>query len=95
MTVLAYIIPVFVILFGVWLGYQLARRGMFRQLAVLFAAAAGGFWLCRVLAQRGEVWDGIGYVIVAMFIILPCAGGLLIGMLTGSLRRYRERQAHG
>jgi positive regulator of sigma E activity len=95
MTVMAYIIPLFVILFGVWLGYQLSRRGLFRQIAVLMACAAAGFWICRSLARTGEGWDGIGYVIVAMFVILPGAGGLFIGLVTGGWRRYRERLAHG
>ena len=83
------------ILFGVWLAYQMAVRGLFRQVGLIFLATVAGFWLCYVMTRVQEAGDGVAYAILAMLIFMPAAGGLLIGLLTGAWRRYRDRQAHG
>ena len=95
MSVLAYVLPIVVILIGVSLGFTLARHARYRALGILFLVAGAGFWLCVELAEGQEEWAGIGYAIMALLVILPWAGGLVIGLVIGAVRRWREGRAHG
>ncbi|MCE8008915.1 hypothetical protein [Aestuariivita sp.] len=95
MNVLIYILPLACIAGGGALGFKLARAGRYAPIGVLFLAAAFGFWLCLHLAQDMQGWDGIGYAIVALLIIVPIAGGAFIGLVMGWLRRRRALNIHG
>lgn len=95
MSVLSYILPLVCIAIGVGLGYGLARRGRYGTIAVLFLAAVGIFLLCIERAEGLSGWDGIGYAIVALLVIIPAAGGLVIGLVIGAVRRWRRRRLHG
>ncbi|MBI1418574.1 MAG: hypothetical protein GC146_15265 [Limimaricola sp.] len=77
---------------GAALGYGLGRTG--RAWAVwgpvgLMLACVGWLWF---LARATHGWDGLGYFIAALFIVLPAAVGLAIGGLIG--RHHAKTRAN-
>jgi hypothetical protein len=90
-----YLVPIIAIVLGIALGYVLGHRGRYWYVLAGVGAGAAGFAWCVWQGQRHTGWDGIGYAIFAMLIIMPSVGGLLIGTLAGWVRRLREARAVG
>ena len=88
-----YALPILAILLAALLGYVLGHAGRYRM--VLLAALAGvvGIGLCIMAGRQHQGWDGIGYTIMALLVLAPAIGGLLLGTLMGWLRRRREARA--
>ena len=94
MNPLGSVLPLICIAIGFYLGYNLARRGRYRPAGILLLLAGGGFWLCMTLAQSAEGAGAAGYAVMALLIILPMAGGELMGLIFGALRRRRDARRH-
>lgn len=77
------------------LGYVLAWRGRFRALGLGFLFYAAAFFALVQLAARHEGEGYLRYAVIAMLVVIPAAGGTLMGMVFGLLRRRRERRAAG
>ncbi len=93
MTVMMYILPLICAAIGFYLSTNLAMRARIRPLGILFLASAAIFWACIQLGRGNTGWDGIGYTIVALLVIIPFAIGLIFGMIFGLLRRRRALTA--
>lgn len=95
MNILVYLVPLICAAIGFYLSSNLAIRGRLRPIGILFLAAAAVFWASIQLGQGATTgWDSIAYVIVALFIIVPIAIGLVFGAIFGLLRRRKLRASH-
>lgn len=89
MGILIYILPLICAAIGFYLSTNLAMRARYRPIGIMFLAAAAIFWACIQLGQGTTGWDGVGYVVTALLVIVPFAIGLFFGMIFGLLRRRR------
>ncbi len=89
MNILVYIIPLICAAIGFYLSSNLVIRGRLRVIGFLFLGAAAMFWISIQLGQGKTGWDGIGYVIVALFVSVPIAIGLVFGTIFGLMRRRK------
>ncbi len=94
MNILVYIIPLICAAIGFYISSNLVIRGRIRVIGFLFLAAAAMFWICIQLGQGTTGWDGIGYVIVALFVVVPFAIGLVFGTIFGLMRRRKLQASH-
>ncbi|WP_050928023.1 hypothetical protein [Aestuariivita boseongensis] len=94
MNIMVYVLPLVCAAIGFYLSTQLGLRGRIRPVGVMVLVSAGLFWLCIELGQGSTGWDGIGYVILALFVVVPFAIGLIFGLIFGLLRRRRAKAAH-
>ena len=76
---------------GLGVGYGLAMKKMWRWIIGLAFLLAGIFVYCYVAPKDGTGYNGIGYAIVAVLLVMPAAGGLGLGTLIGSLRLRARR----
>lgn len=94
MNIFAYIVPFICAAIGFYLGSNLAIRGRIRAIGVLFLGAAALFGFSIQLGQGTTGWDAVAYVIVALFVTVPIAVGLVFGTVFGLLRRRKLRPSH-
>lgn len=83
---MVYLVPLFCVVFGLFAGLQLTRARKWRVLGLCFLAGVVVFALSIYSGQQKQGWDGIGYVIVAILVVLPAMGGLIIGAGISALR---------
>lgn len=89
MGILVYILPLICVAIGFYLSANLAMRARLRPIGVLFLASAAVFWACIQLGQGATGWDSVGYVVIALLVIVPFAIGLFFGGIFGLLRRRK------
>lgn len=90
-----YIVPLVCAAIGFYLSSNLAIRGRIRAIGFLVLGAALAFGISIQLGESATGWDGVGYVVFALLIIIPFAIGLVFGAIFGLLRRRKLRASDG
>lgn len=77
---------------GVAAGWALARFWRRWAPLVLAAALILGAVALIIAGRRASGFDGLGYAIMAMAMVMPAAGGVVLGGLLGRRAPHRKGQ---
>jgi hypothetical protein len=72
--------------------YLLGRAGFRLLLWGLCLALAGVFFALTIGGQTRDGWDGIGYIIIAVIVVMPAFLGAVLGGWLGRMQYLRRQK---